>query len=128
MLFWLRLTFAYFCSYLHVLDVFRYFVSCQAALAFCKCCCRKVTKILQKLCKNPSKFIKLNRNDAQERSKSDPGSTSVPGTAPGRTRDNVLVAFWRYLGDLVCHFGVQLGVKGVPKIHFGTKSFKNQEN
>ena len=35
MRFWLRLTFAYFCSYLHVLDVFRCFVSCQLALAFC---------------------------------------------------------------------------------------------
>ena len=46
--FFLRLMCAYFCSYLHVLDVFRYFVSCQAALTFCKCSCREATKIHRK--------------------------------------------------------------------------------
>ena len=46
--FFLRLMLAYFYSYLDVLDVFRYFVSCQAALAFCKCCCREATKIHRK--------------------------------------------------------------------------------
>ena len=43
--FFLRSMFAYFYSYLQVLDVFRCFASCQAALTFCKCCCREATKI-----------------------------------------------------------------------------------
>ena len=43
MRFYLRLTFAIFCSNLQVIDVFRYFVSCSVISAFCKCY-RKVIK------------------------------------------------------------------------------------
>ena len=50
------------------------------ALAFCKCCCRKATKILEKWCQNRSKFIKIH-----------PKSTkmvlrSVPKTILGASR------------------------------------------
>ena len=76
MLFWLRLAFAYFCNYLHVLNVFRYFVSCQAALTFCKCSCREATKIHRK---SIPKSSKIDENGTQERSESDLGSKLVRG-------------------------------------------------
>ena len=85
MRFWLRLTFAYFCSYLHVLDVFHYFVSCQVALAFCKCCCRKATEILEKWCQNPSKFIQ-NPSKIQQALRSDSSGNQVRRRKPPQSR------------------------------------------
>ena len=46
-LFCLRLMLAYCCSYLNVLGVFRYFITCHAAVTFCKCSCRNVTTIFE---------------------------------------------------------------------------------
>ena len=128
--FWLRLIFAYFCSYLHVL-VFRYFVSCQTALAFCKCCCRNLCKILEKWCQNPSKFIKnpsqLDQIGVHEHCKNDPGISSTPGSQKVSAPDTFFEAFgltWTILGTFL---GPSWAPRG-PKIeHFGTKSSKSRE-
>lgn len=109
MRFWLHLTFARFCSYLRVLDVFRYSVSCQAASTFCKCYHRKVTKILENWCQNPSTFTpnpcKIDQNGAQERSESDLGSKSAPGYQKRHFIFLDISGFWCHLGDLGHHLG-----------------------
>ena len=48
-----------------VLDVFSYFISCQAALAFCKCCCRNVTKILENDAKIHQNSFKIHPKSSQ---------------------------------------------------------------
>ena len=55
---YLRLTLAYFCRYLYVLDVSCQFASCQAILAICKSYCKHVSELQQQLCKEPLKFMR----------------------------------------------------------------------
>ena len=81
--FYFRLTLAYFCRYLHVLDVCCQFASCQAMLAICKSYCKNVSEMHQQLCNNPSKAMqnpsKIDENGVKERSESDLGSKSARG-------------------------------------------------
>ena len=86
-------------------------------------------------CPNPSKFIKnpsqIDQNDAQERSESDLGIKSVPGTvfwstigASGGAFCHHVVAAWVILGTILDTAGRQ----GYPKIeHFGTRKHQKSE-
>ena len=127
--FYLRLFFAYFCRYLHVLDVCCQFASCQAMLAICKTYCKNVSEMHQQLCNNPSKAMQnqsqIDQNGAKERSESDLGSKSVLGfqnSGRGFEQWMLFCATWAILGAI---FGPAWR-QGVPKIElFGTKSHQN---
>ena len=102
--FCLRLTLAYFCRYLYVLDVCCQFASCQAMLAICK-----------SYCKISPKCIKNNAQIDTNSSKIRPKSTKmvprrVPKAILRASRFHVLppkkflVPFWSNLGDVARHF------------------------
>ena len=115
--------FVYFYSYLHVLDVFRSFVSCQAALQFCKCCCREQPKsiendaqIHQNRSQNQSKSTKVvPRNAPKATLGASWYSTRLPKQALHRARN---LRFWAPLGRFWVPFGPQLGAKGDSKSGF----------
>ena len=75
-----------FLCYLNVLYVFRYFVWCQAALAFCKCCCREATKIHEQLCQYPLKsFPKSIQRNTQHHKKNN--QKEAPKIIPKTTQN-----------------------------------------
>ena len=115
----LRLMFTYFCSYQHVLDVFRYFVSCQAVLAFCKSCCREAYKSIKnnaKINQNPSQVY---RNGAQERPEKQHGSKLAQECAP----ETKSTCFLSPLGRFRAPLWAQLGAKGLPKSNILAPSY-----
>ena len=97
--FCLRLNLACFCRYLHVLDVCCQFASCRATLAICKFYCKTASEMHQQLGTHLSKSIpnpsKVDQSDAQERSKSDIGSKSIPGMRFWSMGRSFLEAVWR---------------------------------
>ena len=105
---WLRLTFAYFCSYLHVL-VFHYFVSCQTALAFCKCCCRNLSKIIENDAKNLQTSYKIHPRWTKVVPRSAPKTILEAGRFQERSQGGPVSVFLSilrgHLGDFVRNFG-----------------------
>ena len=105
--------FACFCIYLHVLDVFRLFVSCQRGLG-------TLQMLLQKSNHNPKKimpdFIQIHPKSIKNPCKIHPKPiTLVARTDPKATLraiPQVIIPqgvfgsnFWRHLGDFGRHFG-----------------------
>ena len=125
----LRSIFAYFCSYLHVLNNFHYFVSCQTALAFCKCCPETCPKSLKN-------YAKIHQNSSQIHPKS---TKVVPRSAPKATlrasRFHVfpptkfLGPFWCHLGDVGRHLVPNWAPTGLQNRPLGHQvAFKSPKN
>ena len=86
----------------------------------------ELSEIEPNWCQNHSQIIKnpshIHQNDAQERSESDLGIKSVPGTVFWSTTRVLGVAFCRHLG----HFGCHVGHRWAPRVS-QNRAFWHQE-